>query len=170
MSQHTTELGVVGQTIQDLLPALNQGFNWDLIKRRYDDHPEGTAMSLHFTADDGEEPVEEVYLGIAEGPRIVILDQIDDRWDYIGAVVTYQDFGMRILDPEDPMDPDRARYQHRGVQIHPAEDESRERVWLVVSNVLEVMLETVIHQSKQQAGASPDSASGADGPRERRES
>lgn len=149
MNQYETELGLVGGTVRDLLPTVNRGFNWDIIRDRYDESPVGTAMSIYFTDEDGGEPVEKVHLAITDGPEIVVLQQLDDRWDYIGAIVTYQDFGLRILDPEDPMTPDRARYQHAGVTIQPAEGESRERVWLVVSNVLEIMLESIIYEQQR---------------------
>lgn len=153
MSENTTELGIVGSTIQDLLPTVNEGFNWDIIKKRYDSDPVGVAMSLHFTDEEGAEPIEEIYLGIGEGPRIVLIDELDETWDYLGAVVTYQDFGLRILDPDDDMTPDRARYQHSGITIHPAEDESKERTWMVISNVLDIMLESVIYQNNQPEAA-----------------
>lgn len=149
MSAPETDIGIVGQTIKDLLPTVNQGFNWDIITERYDEDPVGTAMSLHFTGEKGEEAIEEVMLGISEGPRIVILEELTPKWDYIGAIVTYQDYGLRILDVDDPMTPDRARYQHGGVTIHPAEDESRERVWLVTSNVLDIMLESLVWKQQQ---------------------
>lgn len=148
MSEHTTTGGIVTQTITDLLDTVNAGFNWNIIEERYDENPVGTAMSLHFTDESGEEAVEEVTLGIAEGPKIVVLGQLTDEWDYIGAIVTYQDFGLRMLDPDDPMTPDRARYQHAGVTIHPGEGKSRERTWLVVSNVLDIMLESVIYEAQ----------------------
>lgn len=150
MSNTQPELGLVGQTISDLLPLVNEGFNWDIIENRYDEDPVGTAMSLHFTDETGQNSVEDVYLGIDSGPEIIILSELTDDWDYIGAVVTYQDFGTRILDPEDDMTPDRARYQHAGVTIRAPEEQSRERTWMVTSNVLDIMLESVIHD--QQAG------------------
>lgn len=156
MSADDTELGLVAQTIRDLLPAVNKGFNWEIIENRYDEDPVGTAMSLHFTDESGENAVEEVVLGIAEGPRIVFLNGLTDEWDYIGAIVTYQNYGIRMLDPDDAMTPKRARYQHGGITIHPSGNESRERVWLVVSNVLDIMLETVIYQQQNGAEADPD--------------
>lgn len=155
MSEYETRLGIVGNTIVDLLPTVNEGFNWETIEERYDENPVGTAMSLHFTDEEGGESSEDVHLAIAEGPQIVVLEELDQRWDYIGAIVMYQDFGLRILDPEDPMTPDRARYQHRGVEIYPHGDESRERVWLVTSNVLDTMLESIIYEQQQQAEARP---------------
>lgn len=148
MSQQEPELGLVGTTVKDLLPTVNEGFNWDLLKRRYDSNPAGSAMSLHFTAEDGEESLEDVYLGIAEGPRLVVLPGVTEDWDYLGAIITYQDYGMRMLDPEDSMTPDRARYQHGGVTIQPAEEKSRERLWLVTSKVLDIMLESVVHNNE----------------------
>jgi hypothetical protein len=152
MSQEQPDMGLVGQTIAGLLGTVNEGFDWDVIERRYDEDPVGTAMALHFTDEDGEDAV---LLGIADGPRIVMLDELTDEWEYIGAIVTYQRFGLRILDPIDDMTPDKARYQHRGVTIYPGEEESRERVWLVVSNVLDIMLETVIYKANQQAEEEP---------------
>lgn len=151
MNDGQSDIGIVGQTIKDLLPTVNAGFDWDIVRERYDENPVGTSMSLHFTGESGQEPVEEVYLGIAEGPEIVMLDGINDQWDYIGAIVTYQDYGLRMLDPDDPMTPDRARYQHGGVTIRPSQNESRERVWLVVSNVLEIMLESIIYEAQGRA-------------------
>jgi len=148
MTETETTIGIVGQTIKDLLPTVNQGFNWDIITEQYDESPVGTAMSVHLTDETGEDAIEQVMLGIADGPRIVILEELTPEWDYIGAIVTYQDYGLRILDVDDPMTPDRARYQHGGVTIHPAEDESRERVWLVTSNVLDIMLESLIYDRK----------------------
>lgn len=156
MSQQQSGIGIVGQTVKDLLPMVNEGFNWEIIENRYDETPVGTAMSLHFTEESGDDSVEDLYLGIAEGPRIVTLDGIGDEWDYIGAVVTYQDFGIRILDPDDEMTPDRARYQYGGVTINPAEGHSRERTWMVISNVLDIMLESVIHKEKQQSNGGDD--------------
>lgn len=153
MTNGEPAIGIVGQTIEDLLPVVNGGFNWDIIEKRYDENPAGTAMSLHFTNEDGNEPIEEIYLGIAEGPRIALLDSLDGSWDYLGAVVTYQDYGLRILDPDDPMTPDRARYQHSGISIHPAQNKSKERTWMVISNVLDIMLESVIYQNKQGEAA-----------------
>jgi hypothetical protein len=154
MSQSADDLGLVGQTIKDLLPTVNEGFNWDIIENRYDEDPVGTAMSLHFTDGSGEEALEDIYLGIAQGPQIVILPGVDENWDYIGAVVTYQDFGMRILDPDDEMTPDRARYQHGGVTINSPEEKSRERTWMVISNVLDIMLESLIYnrEAAEQGG------------------
>lgn len=149
MSAQESEIGLVGSTIRDLLPTVNEGFNWDIVKDRFDENPVGTAMSLHFTDESGETAIEQVHLGIVEGPKIVVLDRVDESWDYLGAIVTYQNFGLRILDPEDEMTPSKARYQHRGVTIHPAENESRTRVWLVVSKVLDVLLESVIYESNQ---------------------
>ena len=156
MSGNKTNLGIVGQTIQDLLPTVNEGFNWDIIENQYDENPVGTAMSLHLTDESGGEPVEEVMLGISEGPRVVVLEELTDQWDYIGAIVTYQDYGLRILDVDDEMTPDKARYQHGGVTIHPAEDESRERVWLVISNVLDIMLESLIYKQQEAAASAED--------------
>jgi hypothetical protein len=153
MEDNETNIGLVGQTIKDLLPTVNEGFNWEIVKRRYDSDPVGTAMSLYFTEELGKDPEEQVHLGIADGPEIVVLDAVDEEWDHIGSVVTYQDYGMKILDPDHPMDPTTARYQHAGVAIHPTGDESRERVWMVVSNVLEIILESVIHAQKTQAEA-----------------
>jgi len=152
MTDNQTQLGMVGETIRDLLPTVNRGFNWEIIEERYDENPVGTAMSIHFTEESGEEAVEEVYLGIGEGPQIAILPELEPGWDYIGAIVTYQDFGLRILDVNDPMTPDKARYQHAGVTIHPHEDESRERVWLVISNVLDIMLDSLIWEQQQAEG------------------
>lgn len=149
MSTNQTQLGIVGQTIKDLLGVVNSGFNWDIIEDRYDEDPENVAMSLHFTNEEGQEPVEEIYLAIDEGPSIVVLDTLNDSFDYLGAVVTYQDFGLRILDPDDDMTPDRARYQHSGITIHPAEGVSKERTWMVISNVLDIMLESVVYQQTQ---------------------
>jgi hypothetical protein len=151
MTENTTTLGIVGQTMKDLLPRVNAGFNWSIIRERYDESPVGTAMSVHLTDESGEESIEQVMLGIVEGPRIVILDELTPEWEYIGAIVTYQDYGLRILDVDDPMTPDKARYQHGGVSIHPADGESRERVWLVTSNVLDIMLETLVWQQQQAA-------------------
>lgn len=139
--------GIVTATIEDLLPTVNAGFNWDIIREKYDSHPEGTAMSLHFTNDQGSEPVEEIVLGIADGPKIEVLDKLTDEWDYLGGIVMFQESGLRILDPEDEMTPDRARYQYRDVTIHPANGKSKERTWLVVSNVLDIMLESLVYQN-----------------------
>lgn len=156
MSGRETNIGLVGETVRDLLPTVNTGFDWDVIKSRYDNSPEGKAMSLHFTDDSGNNNVEDVHLGIAEGPEVVVLDKLTDEWDYIGAIVTYQDFGLRMLNPDDPMTPNRARFQHGGVSIHEADGESRERVWMVTSNVLDIMLESVIHEAKQRAQGGDD--------------
>lgn len=153
MSTNQTQLGIVGQTIKDLLPIVNSGFNWDIIEKRYDENPVGLVMSLHFTTEQGDEPVEEIYLAITEGPEIEVLQQVDSSADYLGAVVTYQDFGLRILDPDDEMTPDRARYQHKGITIHPAEGVSKERTWMVISNVLDIMLESVLYQQGQSDAA-----------------
>lgn len=153
MTEQTTTMGFVGETIKELLPAVNNGFDWDFIKDHYDEEPVGTAMSLHFTDEEGEETAEELYLGIAEGPQIIVLDQLTADWDYLGAIVTRQESGARILDPKDPMTPDRARYTHRDVAIQPSEAESRERVWMVVSNVLEAMLESLIYQNDEDSGS-----------------
>lgn len=156
MTNKESVLGVVGETIRDLLPLVNEGFNWNIIKERYDEHPEGTAMSIHLTDGSGEDVVEEVVLGITEGPEIVVLDRLTPEWKYIGAIVTYQDYGFRILDVDDDMTPDKARYQHAGVSIHPADGESRERVWLVISNVLDIMLETLIYKRQMAAEQTGD--------------
>lgn len=155
-----TNIGVVGQTVADLLPTVNEGFNWDIIKNRYDESPVGTAMSLHFTDETGEQSVEDIYLGISDGPEIVVLEEMDDSWDYIGAIITYQDFGMRLLDPDDPMTPDRARYQHGGVTIQASEGHSRERTWMVISNVLNIMLESLVYNRENKA----DGAGGRENP------
>lgn len=145
MSGRETNIGLVGETVRDLLPTVNSGFDWEIIKKRYDSDPTGKAMSLHFTDKTGENNVEDVHLGIAEGPKIIVLDELTDDWHYLGAIVTYQDYGVRMLNPEDDMTPSRARFQHGGVSIHPAGDESRERVWMVTKNVLDIMLESVIY-------------------------
>lgn len=152
MSGEAAQQGVVAQTVADLLDTVNEGFNWDVIYERYDSQPVGTSMSLHFTDEAGETVIEQVHLGIAEGPRLVVLDEIGDRWDHLGDIVTYQSFGLRILDPDDPMTAEKARYQHGGVSIHPAGGEIKERVWLVTSKVLDVMLETIIHRKEQMGG------------------
>lgn len=149
MNVNREDLGPVGGIIADLLPHVNAGFNWDIIKNRYDNNPVGTAMSLHLTDESGEDALEDIYLGIAEGPQIVILPEVDDSWDYIGAIVTYQDTGRRILDPDDEMDPDRARFQHGHITIRASEGHSRERVWMVISNVLEIMLESLVFQTNE---------------------
>lgn len=151
MSDTQTELGPVGKTIRDLLPIVNDGLDWEMVKTRYDSRPEGTAMSLHLTDESGDQKVEQVYLGIAPGPELVVLDHLSDEWDYIGAIVTYQKYGRKILDAGDPMTPDRARYTHGGVTVHPHGDESRERVWFVVKNVLDIMLESIVWA--QQSGS-----------------
>jgi hypothetical protein len=151
MADNTTTLGVVGETMKDLLPLVNQGFNWQIIKERYDESPVGTAMAVHLSTDHEDLPDEQVILGIAEGPRIVILERLQPKWEYIGAIGTYQEYGNRILDVNDPMTPDRARYQYDAVTIRPAEGESRERVWLVTSNVLDIMLESLVWQQEQAA-------------------
>lgn len=154
--EYRTDLGIVGNAIKELLPTVNEGFNWDVVKERYDEDPVGLAMGLFFTDESGAEPVEQVYVGIDSGPEIVLIDQLDTTWEYIGSVVTYQDYGLRILDPDDEMTPHRARVQYGGVDIHPENDHSRERVWYVTSNVLEVMLESVIYEQRsadaQEAG------------------
>lgn len=147
MSGRQTNIGIVGETVRDLLPTVNNGFDWDVIKKRYDSDPTGKAMSIHFTDESGDNSVEDIHLAITEGPEVVLLDELTDEWEYIGAIVTYQDFGVRMLNPEDDMTPTRARFQHGGVSIHPQDGESRERVWLVTKNILEIILESVIHQS-----------------------
>lgn len=149
MSETQDQPGLVEQTIRDLLPILNEGFNWELVTTRYDNDPTETALAIQFTDETGKEPVEQILLGVAEGPRITILDGVPEDYKYLGSIVTYQDYGLRILDPQDPMDPDRARYSHNGVNIEAAEGESRERLWLVGSNVLETMLESVIWKRQQ---------------------
>lgn len=151
--QYTTDIDIVGNAIQELLPTLNEGFNWDMVIEQYDEDPVGMAMGVFFTDQSGQEPVERVFLGVSEGPKIVMLDGLDERWEYIGSIVTYQNYGLRILDPDDDMTPDRARYQYGGVSIHPESGHSRERVWMVISNVLEVMLESIVYQQNQQAAA-----------------
>ena len=166
MSQGRSKLGFVGTTIQDLLPRVNEGFNWGLIKERYDNHPEGTAMSLHLTGDRGQEPIEEIYMGLAEGPRIVILDQLTDDWDYIGAVTMYQDSGAAILNPDNELTPDMARYRDGTVDIATPEGKSSERVWMVVSNVLDIMLNSLIHNGGivdgEETGSEPAKSGGDD--------
>jgi len=152
MSAQGDAPGAVEQIVRDLLPEVNEGFNWDLVTERYDSDPVGTAMTIHFTDEEGSDAVESVHLGISEGPEIVMLDELDPRWDYIGAIVTKQGVGLRILRPNDPMTPERARWQYRQVAIHPAEGESRERVWMVCSKVLDVMLETVIWRQQSEGG------------------
>lgn len=149
MSKSGNGIGIVGQTIKDLLPTVNEGFNWDVVKNRFDPDPIGKAMSLHFTEESGEQPIEEIYLGIAEGaggePELVVLDGVGDGWDYLGAVITYQDYGLNILDPNSDMDATIARYSHGGVRIEAGEGKSKEQVWMVVSKVLDIMLESHIH-------------------------
>lgn len=157
MTEDRNNIQIVGQTIQDLLPVVNAGFNWSLIERLYDDQPVGTAMSLHFTDETGEESVEDLYLAIEDGPSVAVVPNVTEAHDYIGAVVMYQDYGLRMLDPDDPMTPDRARYHHRGVTIQPAEGKSRERTWMVISNVLDVMLESVIYKQEKPVQGSETS-------------
>ena len=129
-----------------MLPAANEGFNTDLLTERYDENPERTAMSVHFTDGPGGDELEKVALGVNDDLELEMLGTIPETYQYIGAVVTYQDYGMQILDPDHPMTPDRARYQHGGVKILPAEGESRERTWLVISNVMDIILESAIYQ------------------------
>lgn len=155
-------LGLVGNTIADLLGPVNDGFNWEIVRQKYDPNPAGTALSIHFTDESGENNVETVHLGIAEGPELVILNGIDEDWDRIGSIVTYQDFGLRILDPDDPMTPEKARYTHRGVDIHPGEGHSRERVWLVCREVLNVVLQTIVWQREEAAKDAPAAVEGGD--------
>lgn len=147
MSPRQTTGGIVTDTIKDLLGTVNAGFNWDIVRERYDRNPEGTAMSLHFTDDSGEEPVEEVLLGISDGPELIVLDEYTEEWDYLGAIVMYQKHGIRILDPDDPMNADKARYQEGSVTIQPGEGKSRERTWMAVSKILDIMLESVVHSN-----------------------
>jgi hypothetical protein len=151
-SQNTQDPGIVEMTVRDLLPTVNAGFNWEMVTQRYDPDPVGTALTIYFTDESGKEKIEEIHLGIAEGPELVVLDGLDPRWDFIGSIVTKQDIGIRILDPDDDMDPDRARFHHGRVEIHPAEGEGRERVWLVCSQVLDVMLESIIWKRQQEGG------------------
>lgn len=147
-SKYKSELGVVGGAIAELLGTVNEGFDWDVVTERYDEDPTGMAMGLFFTNEEGDEPVEQVYVGVSSGPEIVLIEELDASWEYIGSVVTYQDYGLRILDPDDEMDPKRARYQYGGVDIHPESGHSRERVWMVTSNVLDAMLESIIWKQK----------------------
>lgn len=149
MTQVNNNIGIVGKTITDILPVVNEGFNWELVKERFDPDPVGKAMSLHFTEDDGKEPIEEIYLGIAQGeggePRLVVLDSLGPNWEYLGSVVTYQDYGLKILDPDNPMTADEARYAHGGVKIQAGEGQSREKTWMVVSKVLDIMLKSHVY-------------------------
>lgn len=154
MSGEHEEPGVVGQTIKDLLPVLNEGFNWEIVTGRYDKDPTQTALTIEFTNEGGDKVVEHVTLGVMEGPEITILEEVPEHYKWMGAIVTYQDYGIRILDPNDDMTPDRARYTHRGVQIQPAEGESRERLWLVASSIMESMLESVVWKQQQAAQSS----------------
>lgn len=148
MSEQGQESTLVTDTIRGLLPVINSGFDTTELTERYDANPERTAMSIHFTDADGERAIERIVLGLDDDLEVTILDGIPDGWRNIGAIVTYQDYGLRILDPDDDMTPQRARYQHAGVRIEPADGEHRERVWLVISSMLEVILESIIY--KQQ--------------------
>lgn len=153
MSEHETEIGIVGQTVKDILPMVNEGFNWEVVKNRFDPDPVGKAMSLHFTDEQGKEPVEKIHLGIAQGedgePELVFLENVGPEWGYLGVVTTYQDFGIKILDPNNPMDAERARYQHRGIKVSTPEGTSTERTWMVVSKVLDIMLESHVHKQAE---------------------
>jgi hypothetical protein len=149
MSKTEDQPGVVEQTIKDLLPVLNAGFDWERVKQFYDKHPEGTAITLQFKDKGGENTIEEITMVVNDGPEIAITDAVPEDYNWLGVIATYQDYGLKILDPEHPMGPDEARYTHRGVTIHPAEEESRERLWLVGSGVLESMLESVIWKQEQ---------------------
>jgi hypothetical protein len=150
MSETQDQPGVVEQTIKELLPTLNAGFEWERVKQFYDKHPEHTAITLQFKNKSGEKTVEEITLVVDDGPEIAITNTVPEEYKWLGVIATYQDYGLKILDPEHPMGPDEARYTHRGVTIHPAEDESRERLWLVGSGVLESMLESVIWKQEQE--------------------
>lgn len=167
MSQPQPSTGPVTDMIVDLLPTVNEGFNWDVITERFDKDPVGTAMSLHFTTETGDEPEEELLLAITDGPEIEVVEEVTDAHDYIGALVMYQHIGLRILDADDRMDPVRARYQANAVTIHPGEGKSRERTWLVVSNVLQIILNTVIHtQDNSSAQGARTSSARAEGGRD----
>lgn len=166
MSQTESAEGIVTQTIRDLLPVVNEGFDSAVLVERYDEDPAGTAMSVHFTDKSGENEVEVITLGVTDALELEVLPRLTDEWEYIGAIVMYQDHGLRILDPDSKMTPDRARYQYGGVTIRPSEGNSRERTWLVVSNVLDIILESVVYKRKQQQQAGGD---GEQGPRDSRE-
>lgn len=153
MSESTAERGIVAGAIADMLPTVNEGFNTDLLTERYDENPERTAMSVHFTDESGDDELEKVALGVNDDLELEMLERIPESYRYIGAVVTYQAYGLDILDPDHPMTPDRARYQHEGVKILPAEGESRERTWLVISNVLDIILASAIHKQETDAEA-----------------
>jgi hypothetical protein len=143
-AQDTAE---VGSIVGGLLGEVNAGFNWDVVRERFDPDPVGKSITLHFLNEDGETLAEKVTLGVADGPELVLVgDDGDPRFENVGDVVTYQDYGLRVLDPDDNMTPEAARYQYNGVNIETAEGESRERVWLIASTILNIMLESIIRE------------------------
>ena len=144
MSEQQPAAQNVTDIIEGLLPQVNAGFNWELVKERFDPDPAGKALTMHFLQDDGETLAEAVTIGVTEGPELVLTTEDDERFTKVGDIVTYQDYGLRVLDPDDPMTPQKARYQYNGVNIESIEGESRERVWLIGSTILEIMLDSVI--------------------------
>lgn len=153
MSESQEQMGMVERTIRDLLPTLNAGLNWEEILERYDANPSHTVMAIQFADKEGAEVKEQVLLGIKPGPEITVFDEVPEDYTFLGAIETYQDYGIRILDPDDDMTPATARYTMNGVTIRPVEGESKERLWLVGSNVLESMLQSIIWKQNNGGGA-----------------
>lgn len=155
MSGQQAAASNVTDIIEALLPKVNAGFNWDVVQDRFDPDPTGKSLTMHFLAEDGETLAEAITLGVHDknaddstsdiDPELIITTEDDDRFEKVGDIVTFQDYGLRVLDPDDPMTPQKARYQYNGVNIESIEGESRERVWLIGSTILEIMLDSIIN-------------------------
>lgn len=141
MSSQQSEPKLVAQTVKGLLPRVNQRLDWEYIRRKFDPEPEGTALSFHFSDDSGEGYVEELTLAVNSEPRIVMLDEADDSWEYLGAIATFHETGLRCLNPDDELTVERAYYQHGDIDIHPVEGQSRGALWLIGKSIFEIVLE-----------------------------
>lgn len=143
-----TDAGIVGEIIQNILPKVNEYLDWEYIREHYDEDPTGVAMAVSFVeSEDDDEPAETLLFGIAEGPEVILLNQLTPEWEYLGTVMTFQEYGVKIFTPDDEMTPHKARYQYGGVDIYPAEGHSRTRLWYVGSEVLTMVMNTLEYEA-----------------------
>lgn len=130
-------LGIVGSLVNELLPMVS--VDWDEIKARSDPQPEGKALSIVLLTNSGD-PIEEFTLAVDDKPSIVLVDSADEEWDRKGHLVAYQETALRILDPEDEMTPQRARYQYANIKVFPKNDSSRELIWIIAQKICENLI------------------------------
>lgn len=132
-----TSLGPVGSIIETLLPHVNRSID----KERFQDQQN---KALRFTLlDKSGNPVERFPLAVEnDSISLTMVDHTNSELEWYGDVVLQQESGLKLLDPEDSMSPDRARYQYKQLTVFPKENNSRKIAWLFCSALLDSLSTT----------------------------